>query len=206
MMTVLHRQRARWLSLLLSLLLSACATAPTHQARTAIPDMAHFAALSKIKQFHLKGRIGIQMPQRGYTGAFKWQHVALDTNTIHFYSPLGSQVAMLSQTPKQAKLTDQKGHEYTANSAAALIETHLGWQLPLQHLDHWLLAKPADLKNLKGLSFDEAGHLASSQQGLWHVRYSDYHEWQGIALPRKILLKNKDFSLKLIIKDWQVSH
>ncbi len=184
-------------------LLSACATTqPISKQLSANP--VHFAKLEQVQQFKLKGRIGIQMPGRGYTGSFKWQHQAHDTDEISFFSPVGSQVAHITQTPKLATLTDNKGNTFQAANATALIEEHLGWQIPVNDLNDWLLARAtADAKTSQTL--DPQGRLTKLQKRGWSIDYANYRTWNKTDLPGKITLSKPDFSLKLIIKHWQVN-
>lgn len=184
-----------------------CATTQHKQASTQA-NAKHFAALKTINTFTLKARIGIQMPRRGYSGALTWQHQGKQTDDITVYSPLGSQVASISQTANHAKLTNQKGQTFEANSAAQLIKTHLGWTLPVEQLNHWLLANPqtrnTGITGITGIKqFDAQGRLTMLTQQGWTIQYKQYSNWNGIDLPSKVFIKSKDFSLKLIANDWQ---
>lgn len=201
-LSLMVRKVITWICIISMSLLSACAT--TQPMRTpASPNSDHFSKLQQIQQFKLKGRIGIQMPGRGYTGSFTWQHQAHKTDEISFFSPVGSQVANIAQTPKRATLTDNKGNTYQAVDATALIDEHLGWQIPVNDLNDWLLAR-AKADDKTNLTLDLQGRLTSMQKDGWSIRYTNYRTWRNIDLPGKITLNKPDFSLKLIIKDWQV--
>lgn len=201
---VLYKRRLYiWACLLSISLLSACAT--TQQtSKQNTPNSTHFTKLSLIQTFQLKGRIGIQMPGRGYSGSFKWQHLAHNTDEISFFSPVGSQVAKITQTPTLATLTDNKGNTYQATNASALIDEHLGWQIPVNDLNDWLLAR-AQADDKTSLELDPKGRLTRLNKHDWSIQYANYRTWDSTDLPSKIKLSKPDFSLKLIIKDWQVS-
>ncbi len=201
-LSLVMRNVITWICITCTSFLSACATTQP-MSQPVSPNGDHFSKLQQIQQFKLKGRIGIQMPGRGYTGSFTWQHQAHDTDEISFFSPVGSQVANISQTPKLATLTDNKGNTYQAVDAAALIDEHLGWQIPVNDLNDWLLAR-AKADDKTNLTLDPQGRLTSLQKDGWSIRYANYRTWSNIDLPEKITLNKPDFSLKLIIKDWQV--
>jgi len=186
-------------------LLNGCATTAQPKKNT-VTNTAHFAQLNNITAFKFTGRIGIQIPKKGYSGSIKWQHTNPQSDEIIFYSPLGSQVAVIKQSAQKATLPNHKGKTFSAPTAQALIKKHLGWQLPVKQLSQWLIGMPEQqLSANTKIQYDEQGHVANFSFLDWHVNYSKYAKWDHVTLPGKLSIKSKDLSLKLIAKDWQVT-
>lgn len=197
------RSISKYATLALMLIwLNGCSTTQP-SIKPAVPNTTHFEQLANIQSFKLKGRIGIQMPGQGYSGSFHWRHLANNTDEISFFSPVGSQVAKITQTPTQATLTDNKGNTYEATNATTLIHEHLGWQIPVNDLNDWLLAR-AKADSQTTLSLDSLGRLIQLKKLDWSIQYANYRTWDHTDLPGKIKLSKPSFSLKLVIQDWQI--
>lgn len=191
---------------LLCLAISACATNPTdsHKTSTSIAlNQQHLASLVDIQSFNIKGRIGVQTEQKGFSGGLSWQHLRnIDSSTkdsIALYSPLGGQVASIEKTPENVTLTDQKGVSVSAQSAEILTQTTLGWQLPLSGLADWSLGRPTQ-SPIKASSWDEMGRLLTLEQDGWRIEYANYAIFEGKQLPNKVSLFSDKVNLKLIIE------
>lgn len=161
----------------------------------------HMAALEKIQNFAIRGRIGIQTNPKGFSGSLQWQH-SPDADNIALFSPLGSQVANISKNASEITLIDAGGHNYSAQSAEALTQTTMGWSLPLTGLSDWALGRPTK-SPIKSKTLDAEGRLAILEQDGWKIEYSDYLSHGIYTLPGKIFLKSDQLNLKLLIEEWQ---
>lgn len=161
----------------------------------------HLAALEKIKNFAIKGRIGIQTNPKGFSGSLQWQHNP-DADNIALFSPLGSQIANISKSASEITLIDAGGHNYTAQSAEALTQMTMGWSLPLTGLSDWALGRPTK-SPIKSKTLDTEGRLAILEQDGWKIEYSDYLSYGAYTLPGKIFLKSDQLNLKLLVEEWQ---
>ena len=174
---------------------------PTTQAptNTAIHQQ-HLAALANIKNYALKGRLGVVTSKQGFSGGIEWQHqTALDN--IDVYSPVGGKLANITKNANGVTMTDQKGNSVKANDAESLTETTLGFRLPLSGLSDWAIGRPTASK-IEAASWDTQGHLTSLKQDGWDISYENYSENNGVSLPNKIILKSEKVNLKLIIEKW----
>lgn len=213
------------IAIVFSALLSACSTLPQQpampmSAATLALYAQHLSALQTIAQFHVKGRIGVQTKQEGFSGGIDWQHAATK-DTIALYSPLGGQVASVERTPEKVTLIDAKGNSMSAKDAETLTQSALGWQLPLAGLADWVIGRPygscandtqagcsanshSTTSNLleKTLVFtlDAQGKVRTLDQDGWHIEYQEYVQFNKTWLPSKLYLTSQNVNIKLIVQ------
>jgi outer membrane lipoprotein LolB len=192
------------LALILTLILTACATQQSAPSTPPLPtntniNQQHLATLANIKAFSLKGRLGVVTQKQGFSGNIDWQHQTRSDN-IDVYSPLGGKIANIAKTPNGVTLTDQKGHSISAQDAESLTEMTLGFRLPLTGLNDWILGRPT-VSKIDTTSWDDKGHLLTLKQDGWDISYENYLETNGIFLPNKIVLKSEKANLKLLIEN-----
>ena len=184
--------------------LSACATNPISQPSVAqspssiTQHQLHLASLANIESFNIKGRIGVQAENKGFSGGLNWLHFKTK-DSIALYSPLGGQVASIEKTPENVTLTDLQGNTVTADSAEMLTQTTLGWQLPLAGLADWSLGRPTQ-SPITTSTWDEMGRLLTLEQDGWRIEYANYAEFAGKQLPNKVNLYSQQVNIKLIIE------
>ncbi len=184
--------------------LAACASLPPPTPNTT--DLAHHlhqqhqASLNRIGQFELKGRLGVQADGKGFSGNVHWQHSA-DLDDIRLYSPLGGQVASIKKTASGIVLEDGKGQQISGTDAESLMQSVLGWRLPLNGLADWVLGRPTSHSPASQL-WDEQGHCLSLNQSDWAMEYQNYAAASVYVLPHKIALKNQRVQLKLLVEKW----
>ena len=192
------------------LLAAGCATQPNAPS-TQIPiniaaHQQHLATLANIKNYTLKGRLGVVTVKQGFSGGIEWQHQASKDNqtsldNIDVYSPVGGKLANISKNAKGVTMTDQKGNSVKANDAESLTETTLGFRLPLSGLSDWAIGRPTKSK-IEASNWDALGHLTSLKQDGWDINYENYGETNGVFLPNKIVLKSEKVNLKLLVEKW----
>lgn len=199
----MHSIRA-YLTLCLLATLAACSSLPS-KAPIATPaslslHQQHLASLSRIQQFELKGRLGVQADGKGYSASLIWQHNA-DHDDIRIYSPLGGQLARIQKTADSISLEDAQGQVSVGKDAESLTQALLGWRLPLSGLADWVLGRPTN-SAMASLTWDEAGHTLSLNEADWAIVYQQYQASQTAFLPHKLSLKNSRVQLKLIVEKW----
>jgi outer membrane lipoprotein LolB len=199
----MHSIRAT-LTLCLLATLAACSSLPT-QAPIATPaslslHQQHLASLSRIQQFELKGRLGVQADGKGYSASLIWQHNA-EQDDIRIYSPLGGQLARIQKTADGIRLEDAQGQVSVGKDAESLTQTLLGWRLPLGGLADWVLGRPAN-SAMASLTWDEDGQTLSLNEADWAIGYQQYQASPTVFLPHKLSLKNARVQLKLIVEKW----
>jgi outer membrane lipoprotein LolB len=188
------------------LILASCATSPTVQQTvpsTAVINPQHLAKLNTIKNFNLKGRLGVVTQKQGFSGGIVWQHQTI-TDNIDVFSPFGSKVAHITKNANGVTLTNQDGHSIKAQDAESLTESTLGFKLPLTGLGDWVIGRPTT-SNIESSSIDAQGRLLTLKQDGWDIHYENYMDNHDIAnntisLPNKIVLKSEKVNLKLVVE------
>lgn len=179
---------------------SGTSTLPANQA-SAIhkSNLQHLQEIETIKQFALKGRMGVQTQAKGFSGGVNWQH-QLAYDHIALYSPLGGQVANIEKTADKVTLQDASGNSVSAADAESLTEMTMGWRLPLTGLVDWSLGRPTNTPVLAS-TWDDQGRLTTLKQDGWDIEYSDYVDFEGKQLPNKIYMRSPKVNIKLIVEN-----
>jgi outer membrane lipoprotein LolB len=198
-----------WISIVALLLVTTgCATLkPATEMPLPIPagnpaelHQDHIKQLSHIKQFFLQARIGIQSDGKGSSGSTRWRHHP-EGDDISMISPVGGTVAKIIANAEGVTLTSNDGKVLQAADAESLTEQHLGWRLPLAGLPDWALGRPAN-RPLEELHWDSIGRITKLKQDGWEIEYPEYMEASGYRLPKRINLRSKNLTLKLVIENW----
>lgn len=154
---------------------------------------------SDIRSFALSGRIGVKYDGQGFYGNLRWRH-GVDGDDILILSPLGQGVAHITRQAGQGvTLTTAEGKTYRAADVATLTQQVLGWQLPLEGLQYWVLGVD-----------DPAGAVSApradgfSQDG-WRITYLSSRQVAGRSLPDKLVLERPDLTVRLVVDQWDIS-
>jgi outer membrane lipoprotein LolB len=190
--------------MLFALLLSSCATQTTSPTlptpASSSAQQQHFAKISQLQSFSLRGRLGVVTQKQGFSGTIDWQHQP-QTDQIDVFSPLGGKIANIQKTPDGVVLTDAKGNSVKAADAESLTNMTLGFRLPLTGLSDWALGRPTSSK-VDNMYWDEQGRLTMLKQDGWDIQYEHYVEVKAVFLPKKIVLKSEQLNLKLLVEQW----
>lgn len=161
----------------------------------------HKARISHIDGWQISGKIGIRAPQDSGSGTLFWLQ-RQDYFDIRLSGPLGRGATRLTGRPDAVTLEVAGQGRFEAQSPEALVESQLGWQLPVSNLLWWVRGLPAPDSRSR-VTLDSNGRLATLQQDEWNVQYLGYEEENGLTLPSRIKLEGRDLQITLVIKDWQ---
>ena len=161
----------------------------------------HKAQISEIDGWQINGKIGIRAPQDSGSGTLFWLQ-RQDYFDIRLSGPLGRGATRLTGRPDAVALEVAGQGRFEAESPEALVESQLGWQLPVSNLLWWIRGLPAPDSRSR-VELDGNGRLAHLQQDGWDVQYLDYSDENGFALPSRIKLVGRDLQITLVVKDWQ---
>ena len=161
----------------------------------------HKAHIAQIDGWQISGKIGIQAPQDSGSGTLFWLQ-RQDYFDIRLSGPLGRGATRLTGRPDAVALEVAGQGRFEAESPEALVESQLGWQLPVSNLLWWVRGLPAPDSRSR-ISLGSHGRLANLQQDGWDVQYLSYADEDGYALPSRIKLAGRDLQITLVVKDWQ---
>jgi outer membrane lipoprotein LolB len=150
--------------------------------------------------FNLNARIAVRHLEQRHSGGLRWQHEA-QRDELLLQGPLGITVARIVSDVHSASL-QQGGKTYQAQDVETLMESVLGWGLPLPILHHWLLAEADDSLPAE-VERDALGRVTLLRQAGWEARYSRYADDQPDSLPTRISLSRAELQVQLLIDEWE---
>jgi len=196
-------------TLLLTLLLAACATVPPPRAPTlpTVPWPQHLQRLRAIRGFSLRGRVAANHGNEGFSAGLRWRQRA-DAADLTLTGPLGFGAAHIQLAGQQLSMTTGKGVHLDGTAAAAQLAATLGFHPPLSSLRYWVLGE-SDPASAGEQRLDDRQRLAQLLQGGWQIDYDEYTAVQPspgrpLWLPRRLTVRRGDLRLKLVIDAWQL--
>jgi outer membrane lipoprotein LolB len=181
------------------LLLAGCASLPPTTAGA--PWLQHRAQLQAIDSYTLSGKIAVASAGQGFNAGIDWTTQG-STDNVVLRSPLGSAISSLGFDGQQLQLSTGDG-KWSGDEAAARITNQLGFVPPVASLRYWLLGSP-DPSGPAQETVDDAQRLTGLAQFGWQLAYTDYVQWQGQWLPRRITAQRDAVRLRLLISRWQI--
>ncbi|EIJ42594.1 outer membrane lipoprotein LolB [Beggiatoa alba B18LD] len=163
----------------------------------------HQTRLNAIKTWRITGRIAIQTDSDNWTANTYWTQNKTDYE-LRFNTPTGQGALLLQGSPQQVTLKTSENETYTAQDPDTLIEevTHL--PLPVSNLYYWIRGLSYGDLVTNTYELDDAGRLSQLQQANWGIRYERYDSFNGYVLPTKLTLTNNQFTVKIVISQWQL--
>jgi outer membrane lipoprotein LolB len=169
--------------------LAGCATRPPLPP-VADPDLAwqtRLAELQGASDWEVKAKLAVRTHERGGQASMLWQR-QMDAHRVNLYGPFGGGRVILTSDSQGATLRDSRKQSYNAVSAEAVLYRVVGWRIPFERLQYWVLGVPAP-----GLDYthtlDERGRLAILRQDGWEIIYQEYDQFAGREMPRKMSLQ-----------------
>lgn len=171
---------SRILILFLCVLLSACSS---NQVK---PWNSH--------QYTLVGLVGVTASSVQQSANFTWT-VSDPNYKLELYGPLGIDASYLEGDDQSSKLTLANGKSYEANDAEGLMDQILGWSIPVEGLNHWLLGKAEPESPASVTRNDQQQVIRLSQDG-WQINYT----W-GVNkyVPTKMILTRANPNVRVVI-------
>lgn len=173
-------------------LLAGCATLPS-------PMPAELAAVG---DFDLSGRIAVRVEDRGYSARMRWQHRTTE-DEVWLYTPVGSVLATLRVDADGATLITSDRKTYRSDDVQALTREVLGWDLPLEGLQHWVMGRVDPRATVEAEERDDQHRLTRLVQRDWFIDYRAYAA-DG-RLPSLLSLTYDGLRLRLIVDRWQLA-
>ncbi len=155
-----------------------------------------------IDAFSVIGRVAIKVEQRGYSARLNWRHAAAG-DRLRLLSPVGSVIAELEANASGAMLTTGDKKVYRSGDVRTLTRKVLGWDLPLEGLQHWVVGRAEPELPVQAEERDARGRLTSLTQNDWRITFLAYAG--DSALPARMALAYDNLSLRLIIDRWDLT-
>jgi outer membrane lipoprotein LolB len=160
------------------------------------------ASNAGIDRFSLTGRVAVKLEQRGYSAKLNWRHAAAG-DRLRLLSPAGSVIAELEADASGATLTTGDKKVYRSGNVQVLTREVLGWDLPLEGLQHWVVGRADPEIPVQAEERDARGRLTRLTQNDWRISFLAYAG--DSALPARMALAYDSLSLRLIIDRWDLT-
>lgn len=160
------------------------------------------ASNAGVGTFSLTGRVAVKVEQRGYSARLNWRHLA-GGDRLRLLSPVGSVIAELEADASGAVLTTGDKKVYRSSNVQALTREVLGWDLPLEGLQHWVVGRAGPALPVQAEERDARGRLTRFTQNNWHINYLAYVGES--AFPARMALVHDTLSLRLVIDRWDLT-
>lgn len=152
-----------------------------------------------LQGFALAGRFALRQEGQGYAGRLDWRHAG-EHDELLLSSPLGQGMAEIVSDADGARLTASDGTSHTAASPDALLQSVLGYPLPLSKLVDWVRGRSPDGGKL---SVDALGRPLQLRHEDWRIDYQ-YDSDDPQALPGRLFVEREGvLELRLRIDEWQ---
>ncbi|EKE00678.1 MAG: hypothetical protein ACD_21C00293G0007 [uncultured bacterium] len=158
------------------------------------------AKLQQNKNWVARGVLSVTYNKKRDIAHFEWQQNQ-DDYVINISGPMNLNKVKIVGAANKAEFCQSNGKCVQAKSSEQLFFKQFGWRLPVSNIRYWVLALPAPGK-AENFGFDQYGHLVSFEQQGWRVKYSEFQSVKNIDLPNIIELKDKNFLIKLKIRDY----
>jgi outer membrane lipoprotein LolB len=198
-------RRAGWAAAAAAVLLGGCATLPT--GTDALNFEQRRELLQSVDAWEMQGRLTVDTGERSFQGSFNWSQQD-DSLDLVVRGPLRNGVLRVEGRPDALSVT-ARGETRRLTDPETELSELIGWWLPVSSLPNWLLGFPDE--SFRATTEPGAdGTLASIEQRLWRVDYTDYGfvamnrpGSSGVLVPRRIGMKHDTLTLTLTIDDWK---
>jgi outer membrane lipoprotein LolB len=198
------KRLAGWL--LVAALLSGCAGTPIR--RQISPEIqgawdAHQASVMALNNWYLQGRVAVSTEDDGWTATLQWTQ-SNDAYVIRIIAPFGQGTYELQGQPGNVVMRAPK-RVMIAKDPETLMQSNLGWTLPLAGLRFWVRGLPDPAKPATKIRVDDQGRLTELDQGGWHIDVLGYVRRGTIDLPEKLYISARQLEVRLAVKQWETT-
>ena len=176
-------------------ILAGCATTPPAPQPVTRPAQIEHAS------FALNGRIAVNHDGERSSSSVRWTHHTTD-DEILLFAPLGQTMARIHRDADEVVLDTSDKH-YTAEDTEELTQRVLGWHLPLEGLQYWVLTLPAPGSKAI-IEHDANGQVSVMRQDGWVIRYTRYAAQAPDSLPLRMSLQREGMELHLLVDEWEI--
>lgn len=164
----------------------------------------HLEKVKRITSYHSKGIIGYISPKQRFSTAFDWQYHHPQKYTLELSSTLSSAKLTFQMHAQGLTISDEKGRQRSAQDAQTLLQEIIGMDIPLTQLATWLKGEPNERQDYNVGTNHLLANFSYAMNGQhWTIDYLNYHHTGALPLPRDILLKNNQQTLKIRVNEWE---
>ena len=136
----------------------------------------------------------------GWSGSLNWQQAGQDLQ-ISVSGPLGIGGFKAHGDLNHVQVVTSDGQRLQGDPEV-LYRQVVGWHFPLRGMRYWALGLPVPGKP-SNLSLDTSGRVDSMRQDGWLIQYTEYRDYAGWELPRRMKLEKDDLTVRIVIDNWR---
>lgn len=156
--------------------------------------------LAERADWSLSGRLAISGPGEGGSGSVVWVQQG-DSYRFTLNAPVTGRTWTLNGDLQHAELAGVRADPIRGTNASRLLESELGWQVPIAELRHWV--RGARAPGRSEILFHADGLPAELRQAGWKVEYLDYHADGQPRLPRRVFASRGEYKVRLVVQSWE---
>jgi outer membrane lipoprotein LolB len=177
-------------TLVVTAMLSACATAP----KTDIPAREP----GQLQYWQASGRMAVSGVNGGGSGSFSWQQRGSEAD-VQLRGPIG--IGSLKLLISDDALRIDTGEQVLeAGEAQAELTARLGAEVPVQALRYWLIGQAAPGEH----AWLQTGDTATLEQNAWRIDYQKYGASEGVRVPTKFVASSGPAKVRIVIDRWRL--
>lgn len=150
----------------------------------------------------LVGKAGLRTPQENVSANLDWNQTPYYFRML-ISGPFGGGRNVLEGREGRFSLSNSDGR-FEAETPEALMEEQLGWSLPVTAMPNWVRGLPGENASYE-LETDELGFPSHLAQDGWEIDYRDWEQFEGMWLPRRLIMNYDDVRITLVVNQWQAS-
>lgn len=181
-----------------ALLAAACAPRPELE-HDGLRFEERQARLATISSWTMQGRLAVDTGERAVQGRFNWIQDD-EVSTLLVRGPLGGGAFEITGSANGMVVTT-RGERHELEDPEIELSALLGWWMPVESLDAWLLGLP-DPRFPAQTRFGPTGTLARLDQRRWRVDYEAYQLIAGILVPRRLRMTHGELDVRVTIDLW----
>lgn len=191
------------------LLLASCATVKEQVVTQQEPAGWQVAQQQRaqIKNWEIRGRLGIQTENDGGTLDIIWKQAEQDFS-IRLIAPFGAGNYLVQGDNSFVEIRYPDGQIETVNNIDDVFSSILKVNLPVNAVRDWVRGLPAKTLPVETISWNKQGLLHTLRQSGWNVEMKKY-AGKKILLPHAIYLTrddNEELDIRLVLRQWLVDN
>jgi len=192
---------------LVLLMLASCATVKEQITTEPAGWVAEQHKRQQIKNWEIRGRLGVQTENDGGTLDIIWKQAEQDFS-IRLIAPLGAGNYLVQGNGYAAEVRYPDGQVKTVNSIDDVFTSILEVNLPVNAVKDWIRGLPAKTLSVESITWNEHGLLNTIKQSGWNVEMKKY-TGKKILLPHAIYIsrdENTELDIRLVLRRWLIDN
>ena len=183
-----------YLSIAATVMLAACSNIQETIDDSALSD---FRANKIIRQWEIKGKVGIRDSQQSGSAYLNWQQCG-DKFDIKIQGLFGAGAAHLYGDTRTTTIK-RAGESAVETRDPEKLLSEIGLPIPVKEMFHWIRGLPEP-----NLHYSINPSQTGFQQSGWTLLYPKIANVDNHILPRKTIAVRNDLKLTLLLKSWNL--